>query len=35
LESAQFAPINTALARVSVPPLPAWTPPAAPACGAT
>jgi len=34
LQSAQFAPINAALARASLPPVPAWTPPAAPACGA-
>jgi len=34
LQSAQFAPINSALSRASLPTLPAWTPPAAPACGA-
>ena len=34
LQSAQFAPINSALSRASLPALPAWTPPGAPACGA-
>jgi hypothetical protein len=31
--TAQFTPINAALTRASLAPLPAWTPPAAPACG--